>query len=92
MNDIIPPGNVVVWIVPEGGTRTRLGNLQSNGQRTFTCSPAVRMMQYYLLATPEGPATGTMQQAQELKSEPFSLQDIRSVNWSVSRPNVRTAR
>lgn len=88
-NDINPPAGIVVWAVPENSSRRRLGFVSPNGRRSFSYSPMDLSLQVYLLAVPEGPSTGTMGQAGERRSSLFSLLDVKTVQWSVSRTNVR---
>ena len=91
-NDVIPPTDIVVWVVPETGSRWRLGSVRSNGQQTFNYTPVMRSTLHYLLAVVEGPGSGTMQQAREQRSDPFDLEDVRTVTWSASRQVVRITR
>jgi len=91
-NDMSPPSGVEVWAVPEGGARRRLGFVSPNGRRSFSYSPILQSMQVYLVAVPEGPPTGTMGQQGDWRSNAFSVMDIQTVNWSVSRRNVRLER
>ena len=88
-NDMVPPMSVVVWAVPETGTRVRLGPLPPNGRRTFNYSPTLRSIPVHLLAVPEGPSTGTRGQARELMSNTFEVLDVKTVTWTVSQRNVR---
>lgn len=92
MNDTSPPTAIVVWVVPESGNRWRLGSLQPNAQQSFRYSPMLRSMQVHLLAVPQGPASGLMQQQGEFRSDPFTMEDVRIVNWSVSRRTIRLSR
>ena len=88
-NDVNPPTGIVVWVVPETGNRRRLGFVSPNGQRSFRYSPALESIQIYLLAEPEGPATGTMGQTRSPQSNLFSVLGVQSVSWITSQPNVR---
>ncbi|MCJ7628964.1 MAG: hypothetical protein MUO50_11335 [Longimicrobiales bacterium] len=83
------PTNIVVWAVPETGTRRRLGPVSPNGRRSFSYSPQLESMEVYLVAVPEGPASGTMGQVAERKSNPFRVLGVQTVTWSVSQQNVR---
>jgi hypothetical protein len=89
-NDISPPTGVVVWVVPENSSRRRLGSVPPNGRRSFNYTPMLQSGQIYLLAVPEGPVSGTMQQPSERKSNLFSVLGVRTVGWSVTQLNVRT--
>lgn len=91
-NDLIPPTDVVVWVVPETGSRWRLGSVRSNGQQSFNYAPTMRSALHYLLAVVEGPGSGTMQQAREYRSDSFDLEDVRTITWSASRQVVRLTR
>jgi len=88
-NDMIPPTGIVVWAVPESGSRRRLGPIPPNGRRSFNYSPILRSIQIYLVAVPEGPSSGTMGQQSERQSNTFSVLDVQTVDWSVSQQNVR---
>ncbi|HEX2166665.1 MAG TPA: hypothetical protein VHG09_05445 [Longimicrobiales bacterium] len=74
-NDLIPPSSVTVWIVPESGSRRRLGTLSPNGQETFSFSPT-GVGEYRLLA--EHLAGGST------VSNPFVLSDARTLTWRLS--------
>lgn len=80
VNDLVPSASVAVWIVPETGSRRRLGSVTANGRQTFTYLPTVRSMDHRLVADVSGGGTETSQR--------FSLQGVGTVSWSVSNPNV----
>jgi hypothetical protein len=88
-NDISPPASVVIWAVNENGMRRRLGPVPPNGRRSFTYDPQTRDQLVHLVAEVEGPTTGTMRQAGERVSNEFSIIDVQSVSWTVSRRNVQ---
>ncbi len=83
-NDLVPPGTVTVYIVPENGGRRRLGSIPPSGRRTFSYNPTVLSMEHRLRA--ESPGTRARQ------SLPFTLTGIRSVQWDVSNTNPRLRR
>jgi hypothetical protein len=87
-NDITPPASVVIWVLTRDGTRHRLGSVPLNGRREFKYAPSSRDIPVQLLAEPEGPATGIMGGTKAQQSNEFSLLDVRSVTWTVSRPEV----
>jgi len=91
-NDISPPSSIVVWAVAETGSRRRLGTVPTNQQRSFNYSPMTQSMQMYLVAESEGPTTGTMGQTPDKRSNLFPVLDVKSVEWTVSRQNVRLVR
>lgn len=84
MNDVVPPTSVTVWIVPETGSRRRLGTISPNGQQTFNFNPTLTSMEHRLVAE----ATG----GDDRSSNPFILEGVQSVQWSVSTVVVRTNR
>jgi hypothetical protein len=88
-NDMNPPTAVVVWVVPETGSRRRLGSVPPNGRKSFNYPPPPQSPLVSLIAVPEGPSTGTMGQVGERKSNPFSIVDVKNVLWFVSQMNVR---
>jgi hypothetical protein len=91
-NDISPPASVVIWAVTENGMRRRLGPVPPNGRRSFNYDPQFRDQLVHLIAVPEGPSTGTMAQATERSSNRFSIVDVKTVSWTVSRQNVQIGR
>jgi len=88
-NDFSPPSRIVVWAVAEGGSRRRLGTVPTNQQRSFNYSPMTQSMQMHLVAESEGPSTGTMGQPTAKRSNTFPVMDVKTVEWTVSRINVR---
>ena len=88
-NDFTPATSILVWVVTENGMRRRLGPVQPNRQRTFNYEPQDRSQRISLLATPEGPTTGTMSQVRERSSIQFNLLGVTTVSWTVSRQNVQ---
>ena len=83
-NDLIPPSEVTVWLIPENGGRRRLGSLSPNGRRTFEFASPNIGMQYTLEADVSG--------GQNRSSNPFLLRDVSRVQWNVSEMNVRVVR
>jgi hypothetical protein len=83
-NDVVPPTSITVWMVPETGSRRRLGTISPNGQDTFNYNPAIRSMEHRIVAQASG--------AQDRTSNPFVLEGVTSVQWSVSSVVVRTNR
>lgn len=81
-NDIVPPTSVTVWMVPETGSRRRLGTISPNGQQTFNFTPNLRSMDHRLMAEASG--------MQDAVSNPFVLEGVTSVQWDVSSALVRT--
>ena len=83
-NDLVPPTPIPVWVIPETGSRRRLGTIEANGQGTFSFSPSVRGMEHRLMAqTAEG---------REVSSNPVTLEGVRGVRWSASSTVVSTER
>lgn len=75
-NDLVPPTSITVWLVPETGSRRRLGTLDPNGAQTFTYSPGDRSMDFRLQVE----ATD----GRNVSSQPFTLQGATSVRWGPS--------
>lgn len=84
INDVVPPTNVTVWIVPEAGGRRRLGTIRPNGQETFNFNPGLRSMEHRLVAESSGGSDQT--------SNPFVLEGVQGIRWSVSSVVIRTIR
>lgn len=80
-NDLVPPAQITVFIVPETGTRRRLGTVPQGGQRSFSFDPRVPSMQFRLLAEATGGSNS--------QSNPFPLAGASRVQWDVSNPNPR---
>ncbi|HEX7091506.1 MAG TPA: hypothetical protein VF192_15305 [Longimicrobiales bacterium] len=75
-NDLVPPGTIVVWIIPELGARRRLGTIPPDGEQSFSYVPGDRTMEYRLMAqTAEG---------REIMSDPFTLQGASALSWRAS--------
>jgi hypothetical protein len=92
-NDLVPPNAIAVWIVPETGSRRRLGTIQPNGTQTFTFSPISASMDHRLQAEYEGgPRTGLEASNSTPTSNPFTLQGVRAAVWRVSTPGVTLQR
>ena len=83
-NDIMPGTTVTVFMVPEVGSRRRLGSLGSITRRTFTYSVTERNMDYRLVAEVSG--------ARNRQSLPFTLVGVTGVQWAVSTSNARLIR
>ena len=83
-NDIMPGSTVTVFIVPEVGSRRRLGTLGSITRRTFTYSVTERNMDYRLVADVSG--------ARNRESLPFTLVGVAEVQWAVSNSTARLIR
>lgn len=83
-NDIMPGTTVTVFIVPEVGSRRRLGSLGSITRRTFTYSVIDRSLDYRLVAEVDG--------ARDRESLPFTLIGVTGVQWAVSTSNARLIR
>jgi hypothetical protein len=83
-NDVVPPTTVTVWIVPETGSRRRLGTISPNGVQTFNFNPGIRSMEHHLVAEVSG--------GSDQGSNPFVLEGVQSVRWSVSSVVIRTIR
>jgi hypothetical protein len=79
----------MVWVIPENASRRRLGFVSPNGSRSFSYEPAEPAQQVYLLAVPEGPASGTMGRTPDRQSNQFNLLDVQTIGWTVSQMNVR---
>ena len=83
-NDVVPPTTVTVWVVPETGSRRRLGTISPNGQQTFNFDPGITSMEYRLVAEASD--------SEDRSSNPFVLEGAQTVQWSVSSVVVRTNR
>jgi len=83
-NDVVPPTTITVWIVPETGSRRRLGTVSPNGRQTFRFNPGIASMDHRLLAQVSG--------GQNRTSNPFVLNGVTAVQWNVSSDLVRTSR
>lgn len=83
-NDLMPGRTVVVWMVPETGSRRRLGSVPPNGRGSFNYLPGIRSMDYRLVAEKDGGGRET--------SIRFALVGISGVRWQLSDPNVRLVR
>jgi len=83
-NDILPGRTVVVWMVPETGSRRRLGSVSPNARGSFNYLPGARSMDYRLVAEVDGGGRET--------SLRFTLVGISGIRWDVSDPNVRLVR
>lgn len=83
-NDLVPGQTVVVWMVPETGSRRRLGSIPPNGRGRFNYLPGIRSMDYRLVAEIDGGGQET--------SIRFALVGISGVRWNLRDPNVRLVR
>ena len=84
VNDLVPGQTVVVWMVPETGSRRRLGSIPPNGRGSFNYLPGVRSMDHRLVAEVNQRAGET--------SIRFRLVGISGVQWNLRDPNVRLVR
>lgn len=83
-NDLMPGRTVVVWMIPETGSRRRLGSVPPNGLGSFNYLPGIRSMDYRLVAEKDGGGRETSTQ--------FALVGVSGVRWNLSDPNVRLVR
>ncbi len=83
-NDVMPGRTVVVWMVPETGSRRRLGSVPPNGRGSFNYLPVARSGEYRLVAEVDGRARETSIQ--------FRLVGVSGVRWNLRDPNVRLVR
>ena len=83
-NDLVPPASVTVYIVPETGSRRRLGPINPGGQGTFSFNPGIRTSDFRLLANVNG--------QRDVASNPFSLTGASAIRWSLSDRIVRVSR
>ena len=83
-NDILPGRTVVVWLVPETGSRRRLGSIPPNGRGSFNYLPGIRSMDYRLVAEKDGGGRETSTQ--------FALVGVSGVRWNLRDPNVTLVR
>ena len=83
-NDLVPGETVVVWMVPETGSRRRLGSLSPNARQTFRYRPTARGMDYQLVAELSGGG--------EERSQRFTLTGVNTVRWQVSSPTISVGR
>lgn len=79
-NDLIPPGPVTVWIVPNPGGRSVLGNVSPSSSRTFRFRPATSVNEYYLVAE--------VVDGRELQSRMFAVEAGDEIRWSVRTNTV----
>lgn len=82
-NDLVPPASITVWMVPETGSRRRLGTISPNGQDTFSFSPT-SAGEYRILAEHVGGGSTT--------SNPVVLNGVRTLTWSLSNSVVQVGR
>ncbi len=83
-NDLVPGRTVVVWMVPETGSRRRLGSISPNARGSFNYLPVARSGEYRLVAEVDGRARETSIQ--------FRLVGVSGVRWNLRDPNVRLER
>ena len=83
-NDMIPPTQITVWIVPETGSRRRLGSVEPSRQASFPFSPAIRSMDHRLVAEPTG--------GNDVTTTPFTLDGVSAVRWTTSSTVVNVVR
>ena len=83
-NDMIPPTPITVWIIPETGSRRRLGTIEPNQQATFSFSPGIRSMEHRLVAERTG--------GSDVTTTPFTLDGVLAVRWTTSSAVVNLER
>lgn len=83
-NDVVPSVTAVLWMVPETGSRRRLGSIPPNGRQTFSYLPTDRSLDHRLVAELAGGGRETTLQ--------FSLVGVSGVRWDMSDRNVRVVR
>jgi hypothetical protein len=83
-NDLLPGRTVVVWMVPQTGSRRRLGSVPPNARRSFQYPPLARSTDHVLVAEIDGGGRET--------SMPFTLVGVSALSWNVSNPTVRAER
>ena len=83
-NDMIPPSNITVYMVPESGARRRLGTISGSQRSTFRYSPTMRTMNFRLVAEVVG--------ENDRRSEEFNLVNVTGIEWALSRSTVRLVR
>lgn len=83
-NDYVPSSQVTVWMVPESGSRRRLGTIPPNGRQTFNYSPNILDMDHHLLAEVSG--------GQNSQTTPFTLVGVSAVRWDISSRNATVIR
>lgn len=83
-NDYVPSAQVVVWMVPESGSRRRLGTIPPNGRSNFRYVPTDRSMDHRLSAEVSGGGTE--------QTNPFTLTGVTEIRWDVSNLNATLIR
>ena len=83
-NAVVPPAAITLWMVPQTGSRRRLGTIQPNQQGTFTFAPTVPAIEHTLQAEHVGGGQTT--------SNPFVLSGVTRVTWQTSSPVVNLGR
>ena len=83
-NAVVPPAAITLWIVPQTGSRRRLGTIQPNQQGTFNFTPTVPAIEHTLQAEHVGGGQTT--------SNPFVLSGVTRVTWQTSSPVVNLGR
>lgn len=83
-NDMIPPSNITVYMVPESGGRRRLGTVPGSQRVNFNYSPTARSLNFTLVAEVVG--------ENDRRSETFNLVNVTGIEWALSRSNVRLVR
>ncbi len=83
-NDTSPPSNITVYVVPESGSRRRLGAIPGSQRSTFRYTPTSRNLQFTLVAEVVG--------EDDRQSETFNLVNVAGIEWAVTRRNVRLVR
>ena len=83
-NAVVPPAAITVWMVPQTGSRRRLGTIQPNQQATFNFTVTSAAIEHTLQADHVGGGQST--------SNPFVLSGVTRVTWQTSSPVVNLGR
>lgn len=84
-NDLVPPASITVFIVPETGSRRRLGSVAPGGRESFNYTPMAVGLDHRLVAEVGG--------GSDAQTNPFILGSaVTRVQWNVSDPNARVFR
>lgn len=84
-NDMVPPSSITVFMVPETGSRRRLGSVAPGGRERFSYVPVAQGLDHRLRAEASG--------GDNAETNPFILSsDVTRVQWNVSDPNARVFR
>ena len=82
-NNTVPPTTLVVWLVPQTGTRDMLGTVDPNGTRTVSVEAPITPERYRFVAETTA--------GEVIVSRPFTVAEgDTSVRWDVNLNSVFT--